>query len=99
MRTALLFEKYMPGLMDMYFLVGIVLAFAVTFVFGYRTGARAHPLSVQAAARHDARDLGREPDPAAGVSPLFGPKEVGVPTVSWLQGAWAPTACPAHLFR
>jgi len=33
--TALLFEKFMPALKDIYFLIGIVLAFVVTFVFGF----------------------------------------------------------------
>jgi urea transport system permease protein len=29
---------------------------------------------------------------------LFGPKEVGVPTVSWLQGAWTPSFMPGASF-
>src|SRR5450432_1774577 len=32
--TALVFDRYLPTLKDIYFLIGIVLAFAVTFVFG-----------------------------------------------------------------
>src|SRR5258706_8750970 len=33
--TANVFKAVLPGLMDIYFLVGIVLAFGVTFAFGY----------------------------------------------------------------
>ena len=33
--TAALFETLLPSLMPIYFLVGIVLAFVVTFAFGY----------------------------------------------------------------
>src|SRR6266436_2650904 len=33
--TAEFFERFFPGLMGIYFLVGIVIAFLVTFAFGY----------------------------------------------------------------
>jgi hypothetical protein len=33
--TALVFERWLPGLMGAYFIVGIFVAFAVTFAFGY----------------------------------------------------------------
>src|SRR5678816_2417703 len=33
--TAAFFERFLPRLMPIYFLVGIVLAFVVTFAFGY----------------------------------------------------------------
>jgi len=33
--TALFFDKFMPALKDIYFLIGIVFAFAVTFAFGF----------------------------------------------------------------
>ena len=96
--TALLFEKFMPGLMDIYFLVGIVFAFTVTFAFGF------------ALERGLIRFLYKRPLDTMlatwGLSLIlqqvfrhvFGPKEVGVPTVSWLQGAWAPAAIPGASF-
>ncbi|HVY05960.1 MAG TPA: urea ABC transporter permease subunit UrtB [Burkholderiales bacterium] len=96
--TARLFEHFMPDLMDVYFLVGIVFAFAVTFVFGY------------ALERGMIRFLYKRPLDTMlatwGLSlflqqvfrHMFGPKEVGVPTVSWLQGAWAPAALSGASF-
>ena len=96
--TALLFEKFMPALKDIYFLIGIVLAFAVTFVFGF------------ALERGLIRFLYKRPLDTMlatwGLSLIlqqvfrhvFGPKEVGVPTVSWLRGAWAPAAIPGASF-
>ena len=96
--TSLLFQKYMPGLAEVYFLFGIVLAFAVTFAFGF------------ALERGLIRFLYKRPLDTMlatwGVSLImqqmfrhvFGPKEVGVPTVSWLQGAWAPSFFPAASF-
>jgi urea transport system permease protein len=96
--TALLFERFMPGLMDIFFLVGIVLAFAVTFVFGF------------ALERGMIRFLYKRPLDTMlatwGLSlvlqqafrHIFGPKEVGVPTVSWLQGAWAPPGMSGATF-
>jgi urea transport system permease protein len=96
--TALFFEKFMPAAKDVYFLVGIVLAFAVTFVFGL------------ALERGLIRFLYKRPLDTMlatwGLSLIlqqvfrhvFGPKEVGVPTVSWLQGAWAPSFLPNASF-
>jgi len=96
--TSLLFEKAMPALMDVYFLVGVVLAFAVTFAFGF------------ALERGLIRFLYKRPLDTMlatwGLSlilqqvfrQMFGPKEVGVPTVSWLQGAWSPSFMPGAQF-
>jgi urea transport system permease protein len=86
--TAALFERVAPKLMGIYFLVGIVLAFVVTFAFGYLLE------------RGLIRFLYRRPLDTMlatwGLSlvlqqlfrTLFGPREVGVPTTSWLAGAW-----------
>src|SRR5712664_3768049 len=88
----------MPGLMGVYLLVGIVLAFVVTFGFGF------------ALERGLIRFLYQRPmDTMLATSGLslvmqqvfrhvFGPKEVGVPTVSWLQGGWAPSLIPGASF-
>jgi urea transport system permease protein len=96
--TALFFEKHLPGLMDVYFLIGVVLAFAVTFAFGF------------ALERGFIRFLYKRPLDTMlatwGLSLIlqqvfrhwFGPKEVGVPTVSWLQGAWTPSFFPGASF-
>src|SRR3981189_3044313 len=96
--TALLFEKFMPALKDIYFLIGIVLAFVVTFVFGF------------ALERGLIRFLYKRPLDTMlatwGLSLIlqqvfrhvFGPKEVGVPTVSWLRGARRPVTMPGASF-
>ena len=96
--TSLLFERYMPELFGVYFLVGVVLAFAVTFAFGY------------AMERGLIRFLYKRPLDTMlatwGLSlvlqqvfrHMFGPKEVGVPTVSWLQGGWTPSFMPGASF-
>src|SRR5262245_63065970 len=96
--TALFFDKNLPGLMNIYFLVGIVLAFAVTFAFGF------------ALERGFIRFLYKRPLDTMlatwGLSLIlqqvfrhvFGPKEAGVTTVSWLQGAWSPSFLPGASF-
>ena len=85
--TANLFQWLMPGAMDLFFVVGILVAFAVTFSFGWLME------------RGLIQFLYRRPLDTLlatwGVSLVlqqvfrhaFGPKEVTVPTVSWLQGA------------
>jgi urea transport system permease protein len=89
--TALLFEKYFPNLMGAYIFVGIALAFVVTSIFGYLLE------------RGLIRFLYRRPLDTLlatwGVSlvlqqfyrQFINAKEVEVPTVSWLQGAWQAT--------
>lgn len=85
--TASLFQWLMPGAMDLFFVVGIVVAFAVTFAFGWLME------------RGLIQFLYRRPLDTLlatwGVSLIlqqvfrhgFGPRAVTVPTVSWLQGA------------
>jgi urea transport system permease protein len=85
--TARAFESLMPGAMSLFFVVGIVVAFVVTFVFGWLME------------RGMIQFLYRRPLDTLlatwGVSLIlqqafrhaFGPREVTVPTVSWLQGA------------
>ena len=85
--TASLFQWLAPGAMDLFFVVGIVVAFAVTFAFGWLME------------RGLIQFLYRRPLDTLlatwGVSLIlqqvfrhgFGPKEVTVPTVPWLQGA------------
>jgi len=89
--TALFFERFMPGLMGLYIFVGIGLAFVVTSLFGYLLE------------RGLIRFLYKRPLDTLlatwGVSlvlqqlyrQLINAKEVEVPTVSWLHGAWQAT--------
>ncbi len=89
--TALFFERFLPGLMDSYVFVGIVVAFVVTSLFGYLLE------------RGLIRFLYQRPLDTLlatwGVSLILqqcyrqfiNPREVEVPTVSWLQGAWQAT--------
>jgi urea transport system permease protein len=86
--TSIVFEKYLSPIMDAYFVVGIAVAFAVTFAFGLvleRVMIRylyARPLDTMLATWGLSlilQQLYRQ---------VFGPIDVSVPTVSWLQGAW-----------
>lgn len=89
--TALLFQHYFPEWMDAYIFVGLVLAFVVTSAFGYLLE------------RGLIRFLYQRPLDTLlatwGVSLILqqcyrqfiNPREVEVPTVSWLQGAWQAT--------
>jgi urea transport system permease protein len=86
--TSIVFEKYLSPIMDAYFVVGIAVAFAVTFTFGLvleRVMIRylyARPLDTMLATWGLSlilQQLYRQ---------VFGPIDVSVPTVSWLQGAW-----------
>ena len=85
--TAQLFQRYFPELMGAYFLVGILVAFAVTFAFGYlleRSFIRFmynRPLDALLATWGLSLVLQQA------FRHIFGPKEVSVPTVEWLQGA------------
>jgi urea transport system permease protein len=86
--TALFFQEFLPGLMGIYVFVGIVLAFIVTSIFGFLLE------------RGLIRFLYKRPLDALlatwGLSlvlqqvfrQFISSKEVEVPTVSWLQGAW-----------
>jgi urea transport system permease protein len=85
---ALLFERFFPGHMDLYLFAGIALAFVVTSLFGF--------LLERGLIRH----LYRRPLDTLlatwGVSLILqqlyrqfiNPREVEVPTVAWLKGAW-----------
>jgi len=86
--TSLLFEAYFPGLMDIYILVGIVLAFCTTFVFGYCLERSLiqflykRPLDTMLATWGVGlllQQLYRQ---------FINPRPVEVPTASWLQGTW-----------
>jgi urea transport system permease protein len=86
--TALFFEHFLPSLMDAYVFVGIALAFVVTSAFGFLLE------------RGLIRFLYRRPLDTMlatwGISLILqqmfrqfiNPREVEVPTVSWLRGAW-----------
>jgi len=89
--TAVLFEAYFPRLMNYYIFVGIALAFVVTSLFGYlleRSLIRflyKRPLDTLLATWGVSlvlQQLYRQ---------LINPREVEVPTVAWLQGAWQAT--------
>ncbi len=89
--TALLFERFFPRWMDYYIFIGIALAFVVTSFFGFLLE------------RGLIRFLYRRPLDTLlatwGVSLILqqvyrqfiNPREVEVPTVSWLKGAWQVT--------
>jgi urea transport system permease protein len=89
--TAAFFERFLPKLMPIYFLVGIVLAFVVTFIFGYLLERGLirflyrRPLDTMLATWGLALLLQQV------FRSVFGPREVGVPTTSWLAGAWQVT--------
>ena len=89
--TSVLFEKFFPGWMNIYFLVGIVLAFFVTFVFGYLLERGLirflykRPLDTMLATWGLSLILQQI------YRQFINAKEVEVPTVSWLQGAWQAT--------
>ncbi|HET6147670.1 MAG TPA: urea ABC transporter permease subunit UrtB [Polyangia bacterium] len=86
--TAALFERFFPSLMGIYFLVGIVVAFVVTFVFGYALERGLirflykRPLDTMLATWGLGLILQQL------FRSVFGPREVGVPTERWLEGAW-----------
>lgn len=89
--TSVVFVRYLPSLMGAYFLVGIVVAFVVTGAVGFvleRTMIRFlyhRPLDTMLATWGLSlvlQQLYRQ---------VFGPIDVSVPTVTWLQGAWNPT--------
>jgi len=85
--TAQVFQRWFPELMGAYFLVGILVAFAATFAFGYlleRGFIRFmynRPLDTLLATWGLSLVLQQV------FRQVFGPKEVSVPTVEWLRGA------------
>jgi urea transport system permease protein len=96
--TSLFFTRFLPGFENVYFLVGIGVAFAVTFLFGILLERGLirflykRPLDTMLAT------WGVSLVMQQGFRQIFGPKEVGVPTVSWLQGAWTPAFFPGASF-
>ncbi|TDV35859.1 amino acid/amide ABC transporter membrane protein 1 (HAAT family) [Paraburkholderia caballeronis] len=89
--TSVVFSRYLPSLMGAYFIVGIVAAFVATSAAGLvleRAMIRflyKRPLDTMLATWGLSlvlQQLFRQ---------VFGPIDVSVPTVSWLQGAWNVT--------
>lgn len=89
--TSVAFSRYWPQMMGAYFIVGMIAAFAVTAAAGFvleRVMIRhlyKRPLDTMLATWGLSlvlQQLYRQ---------LFGPIDVSVPTVTWLQGAWNPT--------
>jgi urea transport system permease protein len=89
--TSVTFSRYWPQMMGAYFIVGMFVAFAVTAAVGFvleRVMIRhlyKRPLDTMLATWGLSlvlQQLYRQ---------LFGPIDVSVPTVTWLQGAWNPT--------
>ncbi|MEQ1880435.1 MAG: urea ABC transporter permease subunit UrtB [Burkholderiales bacterium] len=89
--TALFFQAYLPGFMDAYIFVGIALAFLVTSIFGFvleRGLIRFlyhRPLDTLLATWGISLILQQA------FRQFINPREVEVPTVSWLKGAWNAT--------
>ena len=90
--TAQLFETFFPRYMGVYFIVGIVFAFFITFAFGWLLERSLiqflykRPLDTMLATWGLSlilQQLFRQ---------FINAKEVEVPTVSWLQGTWQATA-------
>ena len=90
--TARLVEQYLPSLMPVYLFIAIVVAFGVTFGFGYlleRGFIRwfyNRPLDTLLATWGLSLILQQS------YRTLFGAQEVSVPLTPWLTGAWEPTA-------
>lgn len=86
--TSVVFQRYLPELMGWYFIVAIGVAFLMTFAFGFlleRCFIRFmynRPLDTLLATWGLSLVLQQV------FRQVFGPKEVSVPTVQWLQGAW-----------
>ena len=90
--TARFVEHYLPSLMPVYLVIAIVVAFCVTFGFGYlleRGFIRwfyNRPLDTLLATWGLSLILQQS------YRSLFGAQEVSVPLTPWLTGAWEPTA-------
>ena len=71
------------------FVVALPVAFVVAGAHGRGARAAADPPHVRPAARHPARHLRRQPDPAAGgQGPLRGPERRTCVAPTWLTGNW-----------
>ena len=90
--TARVIEQHLPALLPVYLFVAIVVAFGVTFAFGYlleRGFIRFfynRPLDTLLATWGLSLILQQS------YRSIFGAQEVSVPLTSWLSGAWEPTA-------
>ncbi|HCE08216.1 MAG TPA: urea ABC transporter permease subunit UrtB [Oxalobacteraceae bacterium] len=90
--TAQFFSRHLPSLMHWYLFVAIILAFSVTFAFGYlleRGFIRwfyNRPLDTLLATWGLSLILQQS------YRSIFGSREVSVPLTSWLSGAWEPSA-------
>lgn len=90
--TSEVFQRYLPGLMDVYIFVAIPLAFIVTFLSGWIIERGLirwlynRPLDTLLATWGLSLILQQA------YRSIFGPREVTVPLVSWLSGAWQPTS-------
>lgn len=89
--TSVLFAEYMPRLMAIFLPVAIILAFVVTFIFGYLVERGlirflyARPLDTLLAT------WGLSLIMQQAFRSLFSPREVPVPLPHWLTGAWQIT--------
>ncbi|MBI1397703.1 MAG: urea ABC transporter permease subunit UrtB [Betaproteobacteria bacterium] len=89
--AARFFENFAPSMMDYYVFVGILLAFVVTSAFGFLLERGLirflykRPLDTLLATWGLSLVLQQV------YRQFISSKEVEVPTVSWLQGAWQPT--------
>lgn len=90
--VSILFQRYLPSLIDGYIFVAIIFAFLVTFAFGYfleRSFIRFfynRPLDTLLATWGLSLILQQL------YRTIFGAQEVSVPPPAWLVGAWEPTA-------
>ena len=90
--TAHFFSRYVPSLMDFYLIPAVLVAFTVTYAFGYlieRGFVRffcKRPLDTLLATWGLSLILQQT------YRSVFGAQEVSVPLTSWLTGAWEPTA-------
>jgi urea transport system permease protein len=89
--VSILFETYFPNAMGVYFLIGIVLAFFVTFVFGYLLERGLIRFLYQRPLDTMLATWGLSLILQQIYRQFISPKEVEVPTVAWLQGAWQMT--------
>ena len=89
--TANLFSRYVPSLMDFYLIPAVIVAFTVTYAFGYlieRGFVRffyKRPLDTLLATWGLSLILQQT------YRSVFGAQEVSLPLTSWLTGAWEPT--------
>jgi urea transport system permease protein len=90
--TSKFFSLYLPSLMDYYLIVAILVAFFVTYVFGYALERGfmqwfyKRPLDTLLAT------WGLSLIMQQSFRSIFGAQEVSLPLTSWLTGAWEPAA-------